>query len=217
MPTRAHSSTSAVEEPTSRLVTAAPSRAANPEVLSRLVAAARRCFARQGVSKTRMAHVAGEAGMVRQTAYDYVSGIDELVTLVLVERAREIADMVVERIGRGPRDAAEAMVQHLALLVELTRDDPEFVSIVDAMTRGPALRFLTASSRIEAIVGECLRPRFDQARRQGVLRDAASESEMAAWLQSCLTPLAARSDLSAAELRHTIRTFVLPAVLHEAP
>jgi AcrR family transcriptional regulator len=200
----------------SRLATAAPSRAQNPENVARLVAAARACFARQGVQKTRMAHVAEEAGMARQTAYDFVSGMDELIQLAVLQRAREIAALVLERIGRGPRRAADAMVEHLAVLTEITRDDEEFVHIGDALSRRQALNWIATSNRIQTILFENLRPRFEQARRQGVLREEVPETEMTAWVQMSLSSLLGRAELSPQELRHTIRTFLLPALLRES-
>jgi AcrR family transcriptional regulator len=201
----------------SRLVTAAPARGGtSPENVARLVAAARACFARQGVQKTRMGHVAEEAGMARQTTYDFVTGLDELVELAVLQRAREIAGLVTERIGRGPRKAADAMVEHLATLTELTRDDTEFAHIGDALSRGQALSWIGTSGRMQAILLDNLRPRFDQARRQGVLREDVPEPEMTAWIQTSLSSLLGRVDLSPQELRHTIRTFLLPALLRDA-
>ena len=210
------SSPSERPERLSRLVTTAPARGANPENVARLVAAARTCFARHGVQKTRMGHVAEEAGMARQTAYDFVTGLDELVELAVLQRAREIADLVSEQVGRGPRKAAEAMVEHLATLTEITREDPEFAHIADALSRRQALNWIGTSVRMQAILLDNLRPRFEQARRQGVLREEVPEAEMTAWIQTSLSSLLGRADLSPQELRHTIRTFLLPALLHHA-
>jgi AcrR family transcriptional regulator len=162
-----------------------------------------------------MGHVAEEAGMARQTAYDFVTGLDVLIQLAVLERAQEIAEIVGERIGRGPRKAADAMVEHLATLTEVTRDDEEFAHIGDALSRREALSWIGTSSRMRAILLENLRPRFDQARRQGVLREGVPETEMAAWIQTSLSSLLGRADLSPHELRSTIRTFLLPALLRD--
>ena len=54
-----------------------PRRAKTMEELGPIVAAARACFARFGVSKTRMDDVAKRAGMPRPHLYEYVAGKDE--------------------------------------------------------------------------------------------------------------------------------------------
>jgi AcrR family transcriptional regulator len=189
------------------------SRSQDPSTVARLVAAARRLFARQGVGKTRMGQVAVEAGMVRQTAYDHVSGMDELVELALVDRAREIAWMVLDAVRGVSGDPESVLVEHLALLTEICRDDGEFRVIADALPRGPALRLLTASAHIHAIVLGCIAPTIGQVRQAGLVRDGLTDDDIASWVQTCLTPMAARVDLTSEGLRSTIRTFLVSALL----
>src|SRR5262249_57082948 len=103
---------------------------------ARVVAAARKCFARDGAGKTRMAAVAGEAGVVRQTVYDFVSSRRELLELALAERLLELSEVILERVRVDAGTVPEALVECLAVIIETVRADPEVVDISEAL--GPA-------------------------------------------------------------------------------
>lgn len=87
------------------------------EVRARIVESARRCFQRNGVAKTRIAAVASEAGMVRQTVYDFVESRAHLLELAMAARMMEFGGSVNERF-RSEGDVVDDLVELLAVMTE---------------------------------------------------------------------------------------------------
>jgi AcrR family transcriptional regulator len=189
------------------------SRALDNASLDRVVTAARECFAREGAGKTWMAAVAAEAGMVRQTLYSFVSGRRELIELALIERSKELMELTQARAAKHRREMPEAIVEFMALMVELTRDDVEFGDLAGALSRNDAFPFLTGPSPLRAVVLDGLRPYFEAALEKGLLRTDRTLEDLAGWVQTVLGPLAARADLDSDELRDLLREYVLPGLL----
>jgi AcrR family transcriptional regulator len=193
----------------------ASSRAIDSDTLVRIVAAARECFARDGVGKTWMATVAGQVGIARQTLYAFVAGRRELIELALIARSREIMDAVRSQAGGLPHEMPEALVEFMAIMVELTRDDPEFRNLSGGLSRNDAFPFLTGPTPMRDIVLDGLGPLFVRADSERLLRDDRTHLDMAGWVQTVLGPLATRGDLTPETLRETLRAYVLPALLRK--
>jgi AcrR family transcriptional regulator len=182
-------------------------------VQARIVEAARRCFRRDGVRKTRIAAVATEAGMVRQTVYDFVENREQLIGLAMAARMTEFAGPVKERFHAGG-DVADDLVELLAVMTEVMNTDPECTELAAGMTPQQALRFMSGpDSAAQPVVVDILGATYERAGHAGLLRAGLTVDEMAAWARNALAPLAQRDDLSPAELRSVIRRFVLPAFL----
>lgn len=183
------------------------------EMRSRIVEAARRCFRREGVRKTRIAAVAAEAGMVRQTVYDFVESRTHLLGLAMAARMSEFVGPVEERFHPAG-DVREDLVELLAVMTEVMNADPECAELAAGMTPRNALLFMSGpDSEAQPVVVGILGPTFERARQVELLRPGLTLDEMAAWARSALAPLAQRDDLSPAELRALIRRFMLPAFL----
>jgi AcrR family transcriptional regulator len=189
-------------------------RSTGDDVLQPIVRAARECFARVGVQRTRMEAVARGAGMSRQGVYRYVSGRDDLVELAIVERCREFAQDLIEATDPEPDDVVEAMIELMLRLMKAGREDTEFVSLAEAMPRIRLNVLLTsAGSPMHAIVGGCFGPLFTRAADQGLLRDDITRREMVGWLQGILTLFTPRADLDVSETRRYLKEFALRCLL----
>jgi AcrR family transcriptional regulator len=184
-------------------------------VLPSIVRAARDCFARSGVQRTRMDDVARGAGMSRQAVYRYVSGRDDLVELAIVQRCSEFAEELTARMGEGPADVEEAMIDLMLRLMKAGREDAEFVSLADALPRVRLILLLTSTgSAMHAIVAGCFDPLFAIAADQGLLRDDITRREMVGWLQGILTAFTPRADLDVSETRRYVKEFALRCLLN---
>jgi AcrR family transcriptional regulator len=185
------------------------------EARDRIVAAARRCFRRNGVAKTRIAAVAAEAGMVRQTVYDFVESRAQLLGLAMAARMAEFVDPVAERFHPGASsDVSDDLVELLAVMTEVMHADPECAELAAGMTPANALSFMSGpDSEAQPVVVGILAPVYVRAQEAGLLRPGLTVDEMAAWSRNALAPLAQRDDLTPGALRATIRRFVLPAFL----
>jgi len=179
-----------------------------------VVAAARTCFARDGAAKTRMAAIAHEAGMVRQTVYAFVSSRDELLEAVLAQRLLELAQVVLDDVS-VEGDLADALVECLARITEIVREDPEFVDVSEALGTAEAFRFMTGPSAAQDAALKAMAPFYERARQAKALRAGITLELMAAWTRSVCAPLTARVDLGPTELRSWLRAFALPPLLNE--
>jgi AcrR family transcriptional regulator len=159
-----------------------------------------------------MATVAADVGMARQTLYTFVAGRRELIELVLIERSKELVAAATAKSAGSSGEMPEALVEFMAVMVELTKADREFGQLAGALSREDAFPFLTGPSPLRALVLEGLRPLFDRAAAEGLLRERPYV-EMAGWVQNVLVPLAARTDLDPATLRSTLRDYTLPALV----
>ncbi|TGD88390.1 TetR/AcrR family transcriptional regulator [Mycolicibacterium sp. CH28] len=179
-----------------------------------IVEAARDCFARVGVQRTRMEDVARGAGMSRQAVYRYVAGRDDLVELAIVQRCREFATELTAASDAKPADVVEAMIELMLRLMKAAREDAEFVYLAEAMPRVRLNLLLTsAGSLIHGVVGGCFEPLFVRAADEGLLRDDITRREMVEWLQGILTQFTPRADLDVSETRRYLKEFALRSLL----
>jgi len=185
-------------------------RSTGDGVLPPIVKAARDCFARLGVQRTRMEDVARGAGMSRQAVYRYVSGRDDLVELAIVQRCSEFAEELAAANDTEPADVVEAMIDLMLRLMKAGREDAEFVSLAEALPRVRLNLLLTsAGSPMHTIVAGCFEPLFTIASDQGLLRDDTTRREMVEWLQGILTLFTPRADLDVSETRRYLKEFAL--------
>lgn len=188
--------------------------AAEHDPIARIVTAARACFRERGVAKTRMGEIAERAGMARQTLYDFVANKTEIVDLALADRVSELAIAVRAEESAAPAgDLPERLVEVLARAVEVSRDDPEFVSLAGGLDERHAFQYIAGPSRLTELLTEIAGDLVEAGRAHGIVRGDVTSRAIIAWLQGMLASLVARDDLSAAELRETLRAFALPAVL----
>lgn len=189
-------------------------RSTGDGVLPSIVKAARECFARVGVQRTRMEDVARGAEMSRQAIYRYVSGRDDLVELAIVQRCREFAEDLTAANDTVPADVVESMIDLMLRLMKAGREDAEFVSLAEALPRVRLNLLLTsAGSPMHTIVAGCFEPLFTIASDQGLLRDDTTRREMVEWLQGILTLFTPRADLDVSETRRYLKEFALRCLL----
>jgi AcrR family transcriptional regulator len=182
--------------------------------LRTVVAAARTCFTRFGVHRTRMEDVAREAGMARSRLYRIVSSKDELVELALLARNREWADELRAMVPEAPEDIGEAIVQLMVTALRLGRGDAEFAGLAEAVPR-VRLQFLLTGvgSPMHRLVAYPFEPLFERARAEGRWRDGVSEEDVVHWLAIVLSVLTPSEDIDDEALLRLLRTFVAPALL----
>ena len=191
------------------------SRSTDSDALSRVVEAARQCYARHGVRKTRMAAVAEAAGVVRQTLYAFVSSREELIRCVFAARLRELSATIEDRLRDRAEPLPDSLVECMAVMAEVGREDREFAELAEALGQGGALRFMTGPGAAHAVVVKLVRPYYARAAQEGLLRNGISLDDMAWWVRNALAPLLVRTDVDGDELRHIVRKFVLPALLRD--
>jgi AcrR family transcriptional regulator len=181
--------------------------------LELVVAAARECFAEHGISGTRMDDVAQRARMSRPNLYSFVAGRTELLELVALARLHELGHQLEERARGLDGGVGDSLVDQIIATTRLGREDPEFVSIAEAMPRFTLNALLTSgTSPIHQVNEKIFGPLLGRAMAEGRLRRDVPIDSMFEWLQNVVTLLAARNDLDDEAQRTMVRRYVLPSL-----
>ena len=155
----------------------------------RLLGAAARCIARDGLAATSVASVAAEAGVSRPTVYRYFDDRDTLVRAALHSAAAELGARVRGHLARFA-EAGDMAVEVVALVVAVIPTDP-------------VLRAIWNSTALDATVVE----RFT---------DATAVAWVRSWLDS-LIAAAGWDDAEADEAVEVILRLVLSFLVTRAP
>lgn len=171
----------------------------------RLLEAAARCIAREGIAGTTVAAIAAEAGVSRQTVYRYFNGRDELVLRSMraaAEGIRAKLDLHIRALA-GPADMiVETLVFGLAEL----RNDPVLRAMTDpSRLDGSVTTRITKRPGIEW-ARETLAPAIEAARWSEADADAGLELILRVFLSLIISPSPERSpeELRAFLYRHLI-------------
>jgi AcrR family transcriptional regulator len=174
----------------------------------RLLDAAVRCVARDGMAGANIAAVAAEAGVSRPTVYRYFADRQALVEATLMHAGRDLVERLGEQLRRLDTPAEMAVEAMCLVLREIPREP-----VLGAM-------WTDASLDAEAVAGLTRRPALDWSR--GALQDlvraagwsaAAADEAIEVMLRMLLSLLAApeprRSD---AALRAFLTRRLAPAL-----
>ncbi len=193
-------------------MTATPTDRADDDLLTRIVAAARRLFVENGVSRTRLEDVSAAVGISRQYLYRFVSGRDGLIELALLARCRELGAQLEARAHLDADDVTAAVVDQVVAGAMIAHDT-EFGLLAAAMPRDRLNALLTgADSPLHDINTRVFGPLFARAIGAGLLRTDVSVDAMVTWLQGVMTMLAGRSDLDEVSMHDVVDTFVVPSL-----
>lgn len=173
--------------------------------------AARACFLDKGVRKTTMEEVARAASLSRQTVYKLFLGRRELVEAAVGERIGELAD----EIGRRHIDHETFIDGFVDASVEvidgIRRDHEVGVLLGDDSPVG-----LHEALWLEPVLQRGLQfwhPWLRRARIEGLLRPDLADDDLSDWLQTVYASLVLRRNLTEADERAVIETFVLRSIL----
>ncbi len=100
-----------------------------PTELGPALDAARRCFARHGITRTSMGDIGREAGVSRSTIYRQLGSVERAAHLLL---AREVHDLFNHRLGATLAAATgpHAIVALLAEIITYAREHPVLNKII---------------------------------------------------------------------------------------
>ncbi|MBV9487031.1 MAG: TetR/AcrR family transcriptional regulator [Frankiaceae bacterium] len=184
------------------------------EPRERIVAAAERCFAQYGVSKTTVEDVAAIAGTSRATVYRYFpGGRDEIILAALLSSAQEFLPQIPSRL-RTARSVGDAIVELIVSAVTWVRSE----SWREALLSTPLSRALDASDAAApyAVCAAFIAPYFEQARAAGLVRPNVGLNDAVEFVVRMIHSLLVvpghqpRNDV---QLRRYVRTFVVPSLL----
>jgi AcrR family transcriptional regulator len=186
--------------------------AGNPPLVDaardRLLDAAARCIARDGLAATSVASVAAEAGVSRPTVYRYFDDRDELIRNAMHAAAEQLRALVRERI-EPLDDAGDMVVEAIVVAVTEVPNDPVLRAIwSSAAVDGSIVAGFTEPTAVEW-VRDCLAPATRAAGWHGRELDEAIEMMLRVVLSLLVTPAPPRRP---SELRQFLRRRLLPGI-----
>ncbi len=174
--------------------------------------AAARCFARHGISRTRVPDIADELGVSRVTVYRRAGNVDAMARLLLARELHLIVDGLPEVIAEheGPQvvvavvESVLAQALHHPVLVKVLTDDAEII--------GPLLTQALPTLIERAVAGAA--PLLEAAMASGEIarRDAHALAEWLVRLTITLVLAPPQGDL-----RELLEQLLIPALSPEAP
>lgn len=181
----------------------------------RIIDAAERCFGRYGVSKTTVEDIAAAAGLSRATVYRSVSGgRDELILAVILRDLRRFLDRLADRLS-GQRSVPDAIVEGILDAVAFMRDEPRISQLLVPEAAGHTQAAVAgAAEQVLDLCCDYVRPYFDMARHEGLLRtDIEVEGSMEFLFRIISSMIALARNRSTDETRSFLRTYVVPALV----
>jgi AcrR family transcriptional regulator len=181
----------------------------------RIVEAAATCFARYGVAKTTVEDIAAAAGLSRATVYRaFTGGRDELVLSVVLRDLAAFLDHLAESLSSEKTPEA-AIVEGVLDAVAWVRDAPQVSPLLAPDSAGHAQAAVAAASeRVLELCCDYVRPYFDHAQREGLLRadiDVEGSVEFLFRLISSMVVMPRERDIEAT--RGFLRTYVVPVLV----
>jgi AcrR family transcriptional regulator len=183
-------------------------------VRSRIITAARECFARYGVTKTSMVDVARVAGISRARLYQLVTGRDEVLEAVVVLRVEEIVvELQPTLLGGADWTFDNAITETVVGAAQLALNDPELQNLAATATSTRLYDVIAGSfPGVREPVHRFFLPAFDRGLAAGDLRTDISVEEMIDWVRSTIVLLMLHGAIDDDQARRTAREFLLPAL-----
>ena len=181
----------------------------------RMLDAAESCLQRFGLAKTTIEDVAQASGLSRATVYRQFGNRDGLLLAVATrdaERTAADAELFLQRFD----DVGSWIVEGMLFCLREIPKRPVLSQFLAPHELGAASRMVLTSDRMLAIGAEILRPMFEPARREGLLRQNLELDSLMEWvLRILMSYLAVPGPPSRTEedLRLLLRGMLLPPVL----
>ncbi len=176
----------------------------------RVVEAAAACFARAGIAKTSVEDIAAAAGVSRATVYRaFTGGRDELILSVVLRDLAAFLDRLAARLAHETSVEA-AIVEGVMDAVHWVRDAPRVSPFLAPDSAGHAQAAVAgAAERVLELCCDYVRPSFEAAQREGLLRagiDLEGTIEFLYRIISSMTVMPRARDDEAT--RRFLRTYV---------
>ncbi len=159
-----------------------------------------------------MEDIAVAAGVGRQTVYRTFPTRVALFEAIALHRLVSMRDQMKIKVD-AYSTLEGALINGTIDVRAVARKDKLFMALVEAAgDRGLERYLLQPSPEVRDIMRFIWADIFARARTQGELRKDLSDMEIADWLRVVNFTLLLRDDLTTAEQKSLLRTFVLPAL-----
>ncbi len=176
-----------------------------------ILAAARRCFQRDGFHATSMQDLFAEAGLSSGAVYGYFASKEEMIMAIAEENSREVLAMMRAAAARHPDQSAGAALAE-ALEIILTRDAQDGLGGVALLVWAEALRspglaaqFRDLFARLQADLAAVVRDRQQAGALPGDVSAEAVAAVLLAVMPGCILQQALIGPEAVAEAPRAIR------------
>lgn len=182
----------------------------------RLIDAAEACFTKFGPAKTTLEDIASEAGVSRATVYRYFDGgRDEIILGVVLREAKDFLEALARRAQREAT-LEDAIVEGVLYTVSTVRKNEHLSLLFAPEVAGQTSSIAGASTALFEITTDFLRPIFEQARAEDLVRprvEAEDAAEFVLRIILSLLSVPGPRKRTAAKEREFVRTYCVGAVL----
>lgn len=176
-----------------------------------VVAAARRCFARYGVTRATMEDIAAEAGIGRTGVYRLGLSRRELNDAAIQARLQEGTDELRPVMERDV-EFADLLVEGSVAAIEWARHDEELQNLLGKTRTVGLHRLLTGrGAMMHDLIYSVTATPFDRARAAGHMRPDVDVHEAVDWVQGIFLVMLLRDDLSPDQTAAKLWEFLVPA------
>jgi AcrR family transcriptional regulator len=156
--------------------------ASDDDARERLLDAADQCYARRGVARTRIDHIAQVAGVHRTTVYSYFPSKNALVSASFVRSARSILTASRARF-RTDEPFIEQFIKATLESLEATRTSPAMALLLGAgESAGLTVHAATASEEWHNLARDTLGPPLAKAIADGHVRNDVPVEMILRWI-----------------------------------
>jgi AcrR family transcriptional regulator len=156
--------------------------ASDDDARGRLLDAADVCYARAGVTRTRVDHIAQEAGVHRTTVYSYFPSKNALVSASFVRSARTILG-AAQAYFLTDEPFFEQFIKAALFSLDATRKSPTMALLLGSSeSAGVTIHAATASQEWHNLARETLGPSLTQAVADGLVRNDVPIETILRWV-----------------------------------
>ena len=175
-----------------------------------IVAAARECFQKWGLARTRMDDIARRVGIVRPNLYRYFPSKEALAAAVSAEESRRINAIRRKRLPvRGP--VSELIASSIVLGLQLALEDEYLLDLLGLENR----ELVPETMATAAARSEYWQPIFKHGRDRRELRTDLTDDDLMRWLSAIQLHFLSNRELypTIDDIERDVRLFVVPSVV----
>jgi len=179
-----------------------------------IMAAARECFQKWGLARTRMDDIAQRVGIVRPNLYRYFPSKEALAATASAEESRRLNERRRKRLPvKGP--VGELIAGSIVLGLQLALEDEYIVDLLSMENRDLVPETINAA----AVRYEYWQPIFEHGRARGELRSDLSDEDLMRWLSTIQLHFLSQRALypTIDDIEREVRLFVVPSIVKRSP
>lgn len=177
----------------------------------KILQAAKRCYARQGIAATTLEQIAAEARITRRTVYRYFDSKKTIIQAVVDEQSLDFLHQMKDTLQDHSLDFSTQLERYLVYLVDYGQQAPGYQLLLGSSNQDVSTPYYLASRENYKLLESLIRQPFEQARAAGEIRPDLDFDALMAWMGRVVfsyIQVPASADIVATQ----IRDFVIPAL-----